>query len=86
MSRPGIKLTPGEGKMKKEFVTYSEAFKMQVVKEISQGKFASILQAQKTYGICGMNTIQKWIGKYFMLSLEIENELLCAMPLFIILQ
>jgi hypothetical protein len=34
--------------MKKEFVTYSERVKMQVVKEISQGKFASVLQAQKT--------------------------------------
>jgi hypothetical protein len=35
-------------KMKKEFVTYSEAFKMQVVEEIRQGKFATISQAQKT--------------------------------------
>jgi len=52
--------------MKKEFVTYSEAFKMQVVKEISEGKFDSVLQAQKTYGICGAATIQKWIKKYGM--------------------
>ena len=50
--------------MKKEFVTYSEAFKMQVVEEIKQGKFASMLQAQKAYGICGMTTIRKWIKKY----------------------
>ena len=50
--------------MTKEFVTYSEAFKMQVVEEIRQGKYASILQAQKAYGICGMTTIQKWIKKY----------------------
>jgi transposase-like protein len=48
----------------KELVTYSEAFKMQVVKEIGQGKFATIVQAQKAYGICGMTTIQKWIKKY----------------------
>ena len=33
--------------MKKEFITYSEAFKMQVVEEIRQGKYASMLQAQK---------------------------------------
>jgi transposase-like protein len=52
--------------MKKEFITYSEAFKMQVVKEIRQGKFASILQAQKTYGVRGRTTIQKWIKKYGM--------------------
>ena len=50
--------------MKKEFITYSEAFKMQVVEEIRQGKFDTIFQAQKAYGICGMNTIQKWIKKY----------------------
>jgi transposase-like protein len=50
--------------MKKEFIIYSEAFKMQVVDEISQGKFASILQAQKAYGICGMPTIKNWIKKY----------------------
>ena len=50
--------------MKKEFVTYSEAFKMQVVEEMRQGKFASMLQAQKAYGICGGNTIQKWLKKY----------------------
>jgi transposase-like protein len=50
--------------MKKETVTYSEAFKMQVVEEISSGKFATITQAQKAYGIRGMTTIQKWIKKY----------------------
>ena len=50
--------------MTKEFVTYSEAFKMQVVEEIRQGKYAAIAQAQKAYGICGMTTIQKWIKKY----------------------
>jgi transposase-like protein len=48
----------------KELVTYSEAFKMQVVKEIGQGKFATISQAQKAYGIRGATTIQKWIKKY----------------------
>ena len=50
--------------MKKEFITYSEAFKMQVVEEIGQGKFATILQAQKAYGIRGTATILKWIKKY----------------------
>ena len=50
--------------MKKEFITYSEAFKMQVVEEIGQGKFATILQAQKAYGIRGMTTIKQWVKKY----------------------
>jgi transposase-like protein len=50
--------------MRKNFVTYSEAFKMQVVEEIRQGKFTAIFQAQKAYGISGMSTIQTWIKKY----------------------
>ena len=50
--------------MKRGFVTYSEAFKMQVVEQISQGKFATAYQAQKAYGICGADTVQKWIKKY----------------------
>ena len=50
--------------MGKEFITYSEAFKMQAVQELKQGKFASILQAQKAYGICGAATVQKWVKKY----------------------
>ena len=50
--------------MQKEFITYSEAFKMQVVEQIGQGKFATIFQAQKAYGICGAHTIRKWIKKY----------------------
>jgi len=48
----------------KEFITYSEAFKMQVVEEIGRGKFVNILQAQKAYGIRGMSTIKQWIKKY----------------------
>ncbi|MDR0473536.1 MAG: transposase [Treponema sp.] len=50
--------------MKKEFVTYSEAFKLQVAEEIRQGKFAAILQAQKACGIRGADTVQKWLKKY----------------------
>ena len=50
--------------MRKGFITYSEAFKIQVVEEIRQGKFTAVLQAQKAYGICGMNTIRNWIKKY----------------------
>jgi len=50
--------------MRKEFITYSEAFKMQVVEEIRQGKFVTMLQAQKAYGIRGANTIKQWVKKY----------------------
>ena len=50
--------------MKKEFVTYSEAFKLQIVEEIAQGKFATISQAQKAYGIRGKTTVSQWVKKY----------------------
>ena len=55
--------------MKNGFVTYSEAFKMQVVEEVGQGKFATISEARKAYGICGMTTIQGWIKKYGKIEL-----------------
>jgi transposase-like protein len=50
--------------MKRGLISYSEAFKMQVVEQISQGKFASMSQAQKAYGINGATTIKTWIKKY----------------------
>jgi transposase-like protein len=50
--------------MKRESIRYSEAFKVQVVEEIRQGKFASILEAQKAYGIRGMATVKQWVKKY----------------------
>ena len=50
--------------MNRGLVTYSEAFKMRVVEEMRQGKYATIAEARKAYGISGMNTIQQWIKKY----------------------
>ena len=50
--------------MNRRLVTYSDAFKMQVVEEIGQGRFTTISQAQNAYGICGTATIQQWIKKY----------------------
>ena len=50
--------------MKKEFVIYSEALKLQIVEEIAQGKFATISQAQKAYGIRGKTTVSQWVKKY----------------------
>ncbi len=43
---------------------YSEAFKRQVVEEISSGKFSSAYKAEKAYGIRGNATVTKWIRKY----------------------
>jgi transposase len=45
-------------------IRYSEAFKQQVVDEVSRGKFSSAYKAQQAYGIRGNATVVKWIRKY----------------------
>jgi transposase-like protein len=45
-------------------VIYSEAFRRQVVEEIERGKFASIYEANRAYGIKGNATINRWVQKY----------------------
>ena len=48
----------------KETRRYSEAFKRQVVEEVAQGKFASIHQAGRVYGVGGLQTVYNWARKY----------------------
>lgn len=43
---------------------YSEAFKIDVVKELESGKFDNINQARCHYGINGSATITNWLKKY----------------------
>lgn len=50
--------------MQEIMVRYSEAFKVQVVEELEQGKVMSILEAQRKYGIKGSSTIRGWLKKY----------------------
>jgi transposase len=45
-------------------IRYSEAFKRQVVEEISRGKHLSPQKAKQAYGIGGSVTVEKWIRKY----------------------
>lgn len=45
-------------------VRYSEAFKMQVVEEITSGKFTGINAASRAYGIKGATTVRNWLKKY----------------------
>lgn len=45
-------------------VRYSEAFKRQVVDELERGKFSSIFEISKVYGIRGNTTVSKWVRKY----------------------
>ena len=43
---------------------YSEAFKIEVIKELESGKFSSISEASRHYEIPGGNTLKDWLKKY----------------------
>ena len=45
-------------------IRYSEAFKLQVLRELEAGRFKTCAQAAKAYGIRGNGTIEYWAGKY----------------------
>lgn len=48
----------------KKVIRYSEAFKLQVVRELEEGKYPSCEAARKAYRIGGIGTIQYWLRKY----------------------
>lgn len=45
-------------------VRYSEAFKLQVLRELEEGRFATRGEAARTYGIRGQETIVNWARHY----------------------
>lgn len=45
-------------------ITYSEAFKRQVVGEIDRGVHLSAQRARRAYGIKGTYTVERWVIKY----------------------
>lgn len=45
-------------------IRYSMAFKQQVIEDVESGRFSSLGEAQRHYGIGGTSTIQKWLRKY----------------------
>jgi transposase-like protein len=47
-----------------ESVTYSEAFKHQVISELAAGKFRGPSAAARAYGIRGAATVVRWLRKY----------------------
>jgi|AMFO01.1.fsa_nt_gi Transposase and inactivated derivatives len=53
-------------------VRYSEAFKVQVVREYEQG--ASISSLRRKYGIGGSMTIKRWIERYGTRSPAVSGE------------
>lgn len=56
---------------------YSYSFKLQIVKEIEQGKI-SITEAQRRYGIQSYSTVLDWLRKYG--NFDWENKTPANMP------
>jgi transposase-like protein len=50
--------------MGRSYIRYSEAFKRQVVAELEDGKYSSIGEANRVYGIRGAATVPQWVRKY----------------------
>lgn len=50
--------------VEKATVRYSEAFKMQVLREVEAGKYVTRTAAYRAYGIPGRGTIERWARKY----------------------
>ncbi len=49
---------------KSSYIRYGEAFKRQVVDQIENGKFNSVLGASRAYGIKGAATVTNWLRQY----------------------
>ena len=45
-------------------IRYSEAFKMQVIRDLESGTFRTLGEASEHYGIRGSVTVRKWLLKY----------------------
>ena len=43
---------------------YSEAFKLQVVRELEAGRFDSAWEAGRAYGVKGPGTVAYWVRRY----------------------
>jgi len=48
----------------KSAIRYSEAFKLQVVRELEQGRFGSIGEARRAYGVRGAATVDAWVRRF----------------------
>ena len=48
----------------KPVIRYSEAFKLQVLRELEKGKFTTKSAAYRAYGIRGAGAIERWAKKY----------------------
>ena len=43
---------------------YSEAFKLQVVRELEQGRFENAWAAGRAYGVKGSHTVSLWVQRF----------------------
>ena len=50
--------------VQKSVVFYSEAFKLQVIRELEEGKHVSCFAAGQAYAIRGTNTVRRWARQY----------------------
>jgi transposase-like protein len=48
----------------KSAIRYSEAFKLQVVRELEAGRFESSGAARRAYGVKGNGTVEKWVRRF----------------------
>ena len=49
---------------RKVFVRYSEAFKLQVVRQLEQGQYDSPWEAGQAYGVKGTGTVSRWVRQF----------------------
>ena len=45
-------------------IRYSEVFKLQVVRELEQGRYESAGAAGRAYGVNGSETVANWVRRY----------------------
>lgn len=48
----------------KVVVRYSEAFKLQVVRQLEEGQFGNPWEAGQAYGVKGTDTVARWIRQF----------------------
>lgn len=49
---------------RKGAVRYSEAFKVQIVRQLEEGQFGNAWEAGQAYGVKGTNTVSRWVRQF----------------------
>jgi transposase len=49
---------------RKTVIRYSESFKLQVIRELEEGRHSSCSAAMEAYGIRGKGTVYRWVRQY----------------------